>query len=555
MKINSFYLSLILLFLFPFVTSGKTVRLSIHASQSDITRQLLNSSQSTAHTDTILINLPRGNFALTQSVTFRANVIIQGAGKKKTRITVYDFPGFTSDSFIKVDGHKNATVGFELKGLSISLQEHEDILWNERSPKFLLRINHANKLVIDDISTYCDNAFCTNLDMRVCDNISITNSDFINYNNCKMGGNIWFRGQVRNVLLKNNTIVKYGNDEAVAFFEDGDDAHSKFSGATCVKQHINVTNNRFIYGYDGEDKEPMDNNVFFSFFTHNKDTQTIVDIHDIVIANNTFTIKDPVNSVLCLLFRANTQQSGVIINGNTFTNESSSGGDGTRRMDIELRDATGQRNPIEVANNETNTYCAIVDNNGYNSYTHLAIDGAHVNYHDNRVTSHVTTSYLAKNSRTGAVLVWTLANGGVVEMNNNVVKGLFLLSQVSFGNGVDSYTLQAHNNYFEGDTRIVCNKVKQTELTFTHNTFKTARTEFLLQEFGSQGQLIFNNNIVYCANGGVLMAHYNKVSTDEMRFNKLEITGNIFNGCNASTLTSNISNVKQRKIKSNSFQR
>jgi hypothetical protein len=78
---------------------------------------------------------------------------------------------------------------------------------------------------------------------------------------------------------------------------------------------------------------------------------------------------------------------------------------------------------------------------------------------------------------------------------------------------------------------------------------------FFLQEFAPRGQLIFNNNVVTVKPGnGQLMTHWGKTSTDQMRFERLEVRGNVFKGVkNEQTMLKNFTNTRKRKVSSNKF--
>ena len=136
-------------------------------------------------------------------------------------------------------------------------------------------------------------------------------------------------------------------------------------------------------------------------------------------------------------------------------------------------------------------------------------------------------------------------------------KGLAFVAYVGGGDGTPLFTLNARNNYFEGDTRIYSHKVKEMHLNFTGNTFKSSNATFFLQEFPPRGQVVFNYNDVTVTPGrGQFMSHWGKNDTRSMRFDLLEIKGNKFKGVNSEKdLLRNITNVRKRKVSSNSINR
>ena len=81
---------------------------------------------------------------------------------------------------------------------------------------------------------------------------------------------------------------------------------------------------------------------------------------------------------------------------------------------------------------------------------------------------------------------------------------------------------------------------------------------FFLQEFASRGTLVFSNNDVTINKGnGQLMTHWDKKnSTNNMRFDRLEVNNNIFRGVKSEQdLFQNITNVKKRKVRNNRISR
>ena len=157
----------------------------------------------------------------------------------------------------------------------------------------------------------------------------------------------------------------------------------------------------------------------------------------------------------------------------------------------------------------------------------------------------------------GAQLVWCQFEGGDVTLTNNVCKGLSYVAYVGRGEGTPLFKLNARNNYFEGDTRIYSHKIKEMNLNFTSNTFKSNNKNFFLQEFAPKGSVVFNYNDVTVTSGdGEFMTHWGKKSTNSMRFDQLELKGNVFKGVrNESDMLRNVTNVKKRKVNSNKYSR
>ena len=153
--------------------------------------------------------------------------------------------------------------------------------------------------------------------------------------------------------------------------------------------------------------------------------------------------------------------------------------------------------------------------------------------------------------------MWCGAEGGDITLRDNVFKGLYYIGYFSSSKGCEHAKFNAQNNYFSGDTRIYCNNIKRFDINFTHNTLVSDNMNFFLQEFADRGTVVFNSNVVTVKDGnGELMTHWAKGATSAMRFDRLEVTNNVMKGVKGEAqLLKNITNVKKRSLKSNSYMR
>ena len=535
-------------------TSAKTIRLDIRPAQKDITQTLTTAAGQMTRTDTLVVTFAKGNFIIAKAISFPGHVVMKGAGEKKSIITLLDHQDFKSDVFLKIDGRKNAPVSLSMSKLAINLGKHDGILWNTRSEKFLIKVNHGNRINIDHFASYCDNAFCTNLDFRVCENITITNSSFTNYNNCSTGGILWFRGNIQNVVVRNNRLYKYGNDEAIAFWEVGDDAHArKPLNTTSYKRNITVADKYFFFGRPEKERyEDVGMDVMVTLFADEYGNYNIpTHFQNISFSNNEFDVDAPVKCIMGITIDKNTTHQGVSIVGNEINNLEGCSEEGSSHTDFQINDFSATPSAILIKGNKTQSQCEVFDKYGHNGYTHLGVDGALVQFEENTVVSYASTA------KRGVRLIWVKTKGGSILLNSNVCKGLEMLCQASFGNGVPQLTLNAQNNYFQGDTRIHCSKLDKADISFTNNTINSTRYEYFLQEFAKSGSLVFNyNKVTAGASGCPLMAHYNQDALETMEFTKLEVMGNEFKGVGSEKiLLKNFINVKNRKVRGNAFVR
>lgn len=140
-------------------------------------------------------------------------------------------------------------------------------------------------------------------------------------------------------------------------------------------------------------------------------------------------------------------------------------------------------------------------------------------------------------------------------MDGNVFKGVSRLAFLSTSKRVDTFTINAVNNYFSGDPHVYCDNIQQVHLFFSRNTLVCNNSGFFLRNFPDDGSITFNNNDVTVTPGnGTFMIKWGKGSDNRMRFKRIEISGNIFHGVNnEKELLKNIKNVCKRKLKRNTY--
>ena len=211
---------------------------------------------------------------------------------------------------------------------------------------------------------------------------------------------------------------------------------------------------------------------------------------------------------------------------------------------------------IHIVGNVVNNKNLVINNYDGEGYSFLLMQGGNVSMRANRITNEATVNP-KKGKTTGVQLVWCGADGGTVTMRDNVCKGIKCVAYVGAGDGTQLFTLNASNNYFAGDTRVYCHKIKELNLNFTNNTFKSDNMNFFLVEFAPKGSVVFNYNDVTVSSGdGQFMTHWGKNSTNSMRFDLLEVKGNKIKGVKSeSDMFRNVTNVRKRKVNSNRISR
>ncbi|MCI6985243.1 MAG: hypothetical protein MR928_04605, partial [Bacteroidales bacterium] len=462
------------------------------------------------------------------------------------------FKAFTDDTFIKAAGTRERPITVSIHDVAINLKQHKGIWW-ENAAMFGVKIYHANKVDICRVNSYADNAIFTNFDLRVCSNITFKNCNITNYNNCMAGGNLWIRGEACNVYIADNTFRKYGNDEIFGIFEATVDAHTNRL-AHVARENISVSNNKFIYGSE-DGRCDIFNDVLVSFNTAGGNiTAKNYGCHNKYVAftNNRFEINSLCRKTLNIGFSEEDTQEDISIVGNEFENNRVDTDEKYYHQDIFIIDKSQKRTPVYFCANTINNHMPVVNKFGTTGNAIALLRGGNIQMEDNVINDHAPSSPLA-NEELGTTLLWCGEQGGKATLIGNEATGMKLLATVSDGAGIDSFTIIAYDNRFEGDTRIYCNKVRRLNLLFNRNTFFSSNMNFFLQEFATEGALVFKNNEVHAQNGQ-LMTHWSSTPTSAMRFNTLEVTGNTFYGTKGEKdVLRNITNVKHRDVSGNIY--
>lgn len=542
-------------------TGARTQEVTVSKLKGDLTASLRDIFKGLNSPDLVVINFDKpGKYVLKGTVECNSNIEIKGVGSKKVTIVLDKgndadgFKAFTDDTFIKAAGTREHPITVSIHDVAINLKQHKGIWW-ENAAMFGVKIYHANKVDICRVNCYADNAIFTNFDLRVCSNITFKNCNITNYNNCMAGGNLWIRGEACNVDIADNTFRKYGNDEVLAFFEATADAHTGRQGIV-KRENILVSDNQFIYGASkGIECHNLFNDVLVSYFSFdgNHAEGAGCNNKNVMFTNNKFEINSLCRTTLALGFSADDTQENVAIVENVFENQSKNTKEKYNHQDIVITDnSPPKRNPVYFCANTINNHTPVVNIYGTTGNTVALLRGGHIQMEGNIINDYALSSILTKETL-GTTLLWCGEQGGKATLLGNEATGLKQLATVSEGAGIDCFTINAYDNRFEGDTRIYCNNVRRLYLLFTRNTFISSDMNFFLQEFATEGALVFKNNEVHVQNGQ-LMTHWSSTPTSAMRFHTLEVTGNTFYGTKGEKdVLRNITNVKHRDVSGNIY--
>lgn len=545
-------------------SSARVYNIDVRNAKGELTQYLREQSKNVTRNDTIVLDIPKGEYILNGTVEFKCNTVIRGSGIDRTSIVLNNgidsngFKAFTDDAFLMFHGKLDYPISVGISDLTIKLMEHKGIWWhdaNKTSEKLAVKIYHANHVDIHNVNSFLYHAIITNYDLRVCSNVSINDCIISNYNNAEVGGNLWLRGETHNVSITRNKFYKYGNDESLGLFSNLINTRGYVKG-NVSRTDISIDSNEFHYGYDGKDKVGnIVNNTLVTLVSDNN-TNWLTTTRNFIVKNNKFYINDECRRCFRIEFLENDSHQNICFDGNEIVNENLRSSNKYYRYDFEIRDLGNVLDTIRVINNTVTNKNSVLNPSKTNGYSFLFLHGANVDMSGNKIVSTITTDPFTGKD-TGVQLVWCGTEGGIVTMRNNVCKGIMCISTVGAGYGTKHFTLNAYNNYFAGDTRIYCNKINRLNINFTGNTLVSRDMNFFLQEFANDGTVVFNNNDVTVSRGnGQLMTHWSKISTDAMKFERLEVKNNVFRGVNSEKdLLKTITKVKKRIVQSNSVLR
>ncbi len=534
------------------IATARTKVITFNHSGENVTTRLQSQLRGLSRGDTVYVTFGKGDYIIDGPVKFITHTFIKGQGAGVSRILLKKGADYSENHIIAIQGKKGKPLSAEISDLSIDTDEHNDIWWDLNNPKVAVRLIHVDGVKINNVSSHLKNVVCTTLEFMVCSNVVISNNELVNYNNSGAGGIIWLRRDNINVSITGNKIYKYGDDEAIAIWEAGDD-NSDPLPTTGRKHNITIADNdfRFIPFKGARQQDSWSVQFTMYGFGENLRHKIHAAIHwsDIRVENNNFYIDAPINSLLSIHYDEHDRHERVNVSGNKFTFTSRAGFEGRSHSDFEVHDASsGDKEAVVFSDNTITTDCLYRSKHGDNGHYHLIIDGARVLYTGNSLTSRSQT---IDRKLFGPLLVWAQNRGCDLTLTDNEFDGISKIGQFAGGDGVDHARLTATGNTFTGDTRIFCRGLRRADLTFTGNVFNSSHYEVLLQEFANEGTLVFTGNTVNSTSrhGGSLITHYDK-NTDlhSMRFERLEVGGNRLSGISNRQWLPEGLNIGKRKL-------
>ena len=546
--------------------NARTINIDVNTIKGDLTQQLRDRCSKATRNDVVVLNFGEGTYTVSGTIRLECNTVIKGAGRGLTTILLDNgsdrgsFRAFPDDTYFRITGTLKSPITVDISDLTIRLKEHKRIWWQGKGvERYAVKIYHANRVDIHDVDSYLDNANITNFNMHVCSNVTVTNCTISNYNNSETGGCLWIRGEMHNIQVKNNKFYKYGKDETLAIFDRVVDNTSKYVRGKASRTDIFIEDNEFYYGnYKGKQKQDPEANcgMVFSLFTDHEKSNDRCITRNFHLRGNKFYINEVTTRCMYIGFDPADVHEGIYIENNEIINDEIKRNYAFYHKDFEIHDLSNCGDTIHITGNTVRNKALVVNSHGETGYMFMQTRGGIIGVHGNQIVNEVSRNKKTGKSY-GMQLIWCQFEGGDVTLTSNVCKGLSHIAYVGGGEGTPLFTLKARNNYFEGDTRVYSHKIKEMNLNFTNNTFRSNTSNFFLQEFAPKGSVVFNSNDVTVTSGdGQFMTHTGKSSTHSMRFERLEVQGNIFKGVrNEKEMFRNVTNVRKRTVRSNRISR
>lgn len=522
---------------------ARTLEIKMSTCPKPYVDNLRKMTASLRNSDELIINFDKsGKYEFDGSLKFRCNTEIKGISPEATKVIVKE--GFTGGksklqdgSFFAIHGTSHNKVKVTIKDISFELASHKGILW-EDSPKHIVKIVDADGVIVDNVVSKTQNAVLTNLDLRECANVIVQNSEFENYNNCKMGGNLWSRGKQNNIVVRNNIFRKYGNDEVLAFW----------GGRSGIKddselKDIVVEGNQFYYGNKAKSKKDIKVGVFICFYHFQEDVFKIRNrcyVDNIVFKNNSITIDDVIYRDISFNFDSLASVGNIEISNNSITNTRKTSSESNYMNDITI-DACGNiQYPVVIKDNTINNHGEVLCDGTNSGYTFLSLKGVDVNLNGNVVSSDY-----------GVGLIWCHTGLMNITMQNNTVSGLYKTGILGSSEGTSKINIIANANKLEGDTRLYCKNLDELTLNFTNNTFNSSDSHFFLQEGAPKTWVVFDGNTINALTGkGIMFANYSK---KPYNFTKLQVTNNTFRGLSRNAIEDSFKNARNKTINNNIY--
>lgn len=466
--------------------------------------------------------------------TIRCNVTLKGGGTSRSKIyiskSVVNVPDDQGDSILPIAGtgdDNRVKVRLEnIEFMPVGAEPNKTFVssdtTNFKTIAHVVKIYFGSEVVFLNVKSTAENGKLVNLDLRTCDNVTITQCEFTNDNGVMAdnteGCIIMIRGNMNNINVVNNTFNKYGNDEIIGFFgsaapESGYDAAVPSERKSIIlRRNIRVTGNTFRYRrpetYSGSGVlRPSKTIDVLISFAGNAYTYW----ENVWFAYNDIICEDyVVRAIWVEVIRYMREETSFRIFGNTITRSYTRTDADSWSVDfcLSCNGVTSvTQAPIEIAFNKCYSNQTIGKSiHGHNTFL---LEGTSVYAHDNLIDG---SNFKAMNpysyQPTGIVVMRTDTYSTHMRFCSNKCNCIAYLAYVDKAadgqelslavsqNSVFGYNLSDASKPFYGGSKLVfVSGAMTTHLRVEDNYFATSSYELLLQGFSAKGSIWASGNV------------------------------------------------------------
>lgn len=112
-----------------------TINVNVRSNKGNLTQELRQRCAHAAYGDTVVLNFAKGNYTIDGTIVLNTHVVIKGAGRGSTTITLdkgsdrNGYKAFLDDTFFKVAGTLKRPVTLSISDIAIKLKEHTGVWW------------------------------------------------------------------------------------------------------------------------------------------------------------------------------------------------------------------------------------------------------------------------------------------------------------------------------------------------------------------------------------------------------------------------------------------
>lgn len=496
-----------------------------------------------------------GDYIFNTPIKFENNSKIILDGQKGVRVIVLQLPQDMDDYFIcfeRVD-----SVG-KVYSQEVEIRDIEFCMRMEDLPikqAHYLKMFGVQSALIENVKMTVQDERVNCIDIRGGKNITIRDSEFYSYTqnaDDAFGGVLWFRGDMENVRILNNLVLKNGNDDAIAFWDMINDNDSV---ENVVRKDISISGNTFIYNPIDDNSVGVKNDALIKLFCFSQESEYSKPCHfeDISIDSNTILSRGHTQRLIGFSFNGQSTGKGLSITNNHIKcTDYEVVGDNTvfhRTFSVESID----ENDVEVSieDNVVEYDCKYIGG-GYSTLGCLELKGGLVKFNRNKVIS--------RNLDNECTLIGCDFGRNYIYMNDNQIENIKYLAQASSSDttNLKSFNIYAKCNKFSGSNWIYCRNLQNMNGYFVDNQFDSNSNSLLFVGMARNANFTFIGNTFTRPTFSNLATLYAESSTTNFNAQEPKVwtfyaIDNNFMNCNPTVLNS-ISQISDLyKVEGNTF--